>query len=337
MTEQQLNTLLTTPSQRLIDDIAKIKGDILILGAGGKMGPTLCLLAKNACKAAKIEKRIIAVSRFNDDLAVKLLKDNEIEVISCDMMKPGALDSLPDCENVIYMVGRKFGTNGQEYLTWAINAWLPSLVAQRYKSSNILAFSTGCVYSFEQIKTGGSLETDKLEPVGEYGMSCLARERMFEYGSKTYDTKVFLYRLSYAIDLRYGVLFDLANNIQNGEEISVATPAFNCIWQGDANEIAIRGLLHCESPVNIANVTGPETVGVRYAAEMLGRYLGKEPIFKGEEQDSAYIFNSQKSVQLFGYPTHGINDIIKMQADWILAGGRSLSAPTHFEERRGEF
>lgn len=336
-TEQWLDNLLATPSPALINDMAKIKGDIMILGAGGKMGPTLCLLVKNACKAANIQKRIIAVSRFSDAVASQLLKDNGIEIISADLMDEGILNTLPDCENIIYMAGRKFGTDGQEYLTWAMNAWLPSLVAQRYKNSNIVVFSSGNIYPFVPIHSGGCDESIKTIPAGEYAMSCLARERMFEYGSNTYGTKVFIYRLNYAVDLRYGVFHDIATNILNNEPISISTPVFNCIWQGDANEIAIRGLLHCTSPSNKVNVTGPETVSVKYIANKLGKLLGKEPVFSGEEDINALLSNTSKSIEIFGYPTYGINEMVEMQAKWILNGGRSLGKPTHFEERKGSF
>ena len=336
-TEQWLDDLLATPSPALIKDIAKIKGDIIILGAGGKMGPTLCLLAKNACKAANINKRIIAVSRFNDSVATELLKDNDIEIISADLMQEGILNTLPDCENVIYMTGRKFGTDGQEHLTWAMNAWLPSLVAQRYKNSNIAVFSSGNIYPFVPIYSGGCDENTKAAPVGEYAMSCLARERMFEYGSNAFGTNVFIYRLNYAIALRYGVLHDIATDIINNKPISISTSVFNCIWQGDANEIAIRALLHCTNPVNKVNVTGPETVNVKYAAQKLGTLLGKEPVFTGIEDVNALLSNTSKSIELFGYPTYGINEMVEMQAKWILNGGRSLGKPTHFEQRKGSF
>lgn len=336
-TEQWLDNLLATPSDALISDIKKIKGDIMVLGAGGKMGPTLCLLVKNACRAANVEKRVIAVSRFSDPIATQLLKDNDIEIISADLMQEGIMETLPDCENVIYMAGRKFGTDGQEYLTWAMNAWLPSLVAARFKKSNIVVFSSGNIYPFVPIHTGGCDEETKTIPVGEYAMSCLARERMFEYGSHTYGTNVFIYRLNYAVDLRYGVLHDISANILNGEPISVSTPVFNCIWQGDANEIAIRGLLHCASPANKVNVTGPEIVSVKYVADKLGKLLGKEPVCAGTEDVNALLSNASKAIELFGYPTYGIDQMIKMQANWILNGGRSLGKPTHFEERKGKF
>ena len=336
-TEERLDALMCEPSEALTADIKKIDGDILILGAGGKMGPTLCCLAKNACKKAGIDKRIIAVSRFTDEFAVKLLSAGGVEVIPCDLMKPNALDALPDVKNIIYMAGRKFGTDGQEHLTWAMNAWLPSLVAERYKNSNIVVFSSGNVYPFVPISSGGCAETAKTAPVGEYAMSCLARERVFEYAAHTYGTKIFTYRLNYAIDFRYGVLHDIARNIIDGNEVSVSTPVFNCIWHGDANAIAIRGLLHCESPANIVNVTGPETVSVRHIAQTLGELLGKQPKFSGTEQSDALISCADKCIELFGYPTVGISEMLKMQAEWIQSGGRSLGKPTHFEERKGSF
>ena len=336
-TEAILDKKLSTPSQKLIADIAAIEGDIMILGAGGKMGPSLCLLAKRAADSAGISKRIIAVSRFSDPIATKLLVDNEIETISMDMMEPGQVDTLPDCENIIYMAGRKFGTDGQEYLTWAMNAWLPSLVAEKFRNSRIVVFSSGNIYPIVPLATGGCTEEMRVVPAGEYAMSCLARERMFEYASKTYGTSTFVYRLNFAVDLRYGVLYDIASKILSGGAISVETPVFNCIWQGDANEIAIRALLHTTSPGNIVNVTGPEMVSVKYAANRLGALLGREPIFSGTEQSDAYISNAAKSAALFGYPTVGIETLIEWQAQWIQSGGRALGKATHFEQRKGSY
>jgi len=336
-TEEILDSKLSTPSAKLIEDMKKIEGDIIILGAGGKMGPTLSLLAKNAIEAAGTKQRVIAVSRFTDPIATKLLNDHGVETISIDLMEPGALNTLPDAKNIIYMAGRKFGTNGQEALTWAMNAWLPSLVAERYKKSRIVVFSSGNIYPMVPTYSGGASEKVTVVPVGEYAMSCLARERMFEYASNQYGTEVLLYRLNYAVDLRYGVLYDIASNIIAGNPISVSTPAFNCIWQGDANEICLRSLLHAGSPAAKLNVTGPETVSTRYAAIELGKLLGKEPIFEGEESNMAFLNNSAKAVDLFGYPAVGINTLIKWQAEWILSGGRSLGKATHFEERKGKF
>ena len=334
--EEALDEILTTPSEKLIEDMTRIKGDIIILGAGGKMGPSLALLAKKAAVAAGLEKRIVAVSRFSDQAAVKLLDDNGIETISSDLLASGAMARLPDAANIIYMAGRKFGTDGQEPLTWGMNAWLPVTVAERYKKSNIVVFSSGNIYPMAPVHSAATEETKPL-PIGEYGMSCLARERVFEYGSAVYGTPVFLYRLNYAVDLRYGVLYDIAVAIASDKPVPVNTAAFNCIWQGTANEMAIRALLHCGSPAVKMNITGPETVSVKYVAQKLGRLLGHTPIFEGEEKSMALLSNSSLAMETFGYPSQSIETLIRWQAEWLLDGGRSLGRPTHFEQREGSF
>ncbi|MEG1753028.1 MAG: NAD-dependent epimerase/dehydratase family protein [Christensenella sp.] len=336
-TEEKLNDLLTKPSTALIEDIKLIKGDIMILGAGGKMGPTLCLLAKKAIEKAGVDKRVIAVSRFTDAIATKLLTDNGIETIPCDLLDVDALRALPFAENVIYMAGRKFGTDGKEWETWAMNSTLPAFVADKFKKSNIVVFSSGNIYPLVPLASGGCTEAEKAGPIGEYAMSCLARERAFEYVANTFGTKVFIYRLNFAVDLRYGVLYDMAMKIMNGTPISVTTPVLNCIWQGSANEIALRGLLHTSSPVNIVNVTGPETVSVKKTACLLAEKLGKSAVFEGTEGNDAYINNAGKAIELFGYPEVSIKTLIDWQAQWILAGGRGLGKPTHFEERKGSY
>ncbi len=336
-TEEKLNELLTTPTAKLVEDVKKIKGDIMILGAGGKMGPTLCLLAKRAIKEAGIEKRVIAVSRFSDPIALELLHSNDIETISCDLLDHDSLEALPEVENVIYMAGRKFGTDGQEYLTWAMNSTLPAFVAYKFRKSNIVVFSSGNIYPIVPLASGGCTEEDKVGPIGEYPMSTLARERAFEYAAKQYGTKVFIYRLNFAVDLRYGVIFDCAKKIIDGEPISLTTPCFNFIWQGTANEIAIRGLLHANSPMTIMNVTGPETVSIRYLANKLGKYLGKTPLFEGEEQPNAYLNNASLAMETFGYPDVCAETLIRWQAEYILDGARTINKPTHFEERKGSY
>jgi nucleoside-diphosphate-sugar epimerase len=309
----------------------------MILGAGGKMGPTLALLAKKAVKAAGLSKRIIAVSRFTDPIAVKLMNENQIETISADLLEPGILNTLPDVENIIYMAGRKFGTNGQEAQTWAMNAWLPALVSERYKKSKIVVFSSGNIYPMVSVSSGGASEQTPPEPVGEYAMSCLARERMFEFGSQTYGTPVFLYRLNYAVDLRYGVLYDIAAQLLEGKPIKLSTPCFNCIWQGDANEMALRALLHTGNPAVKMNITGPETISIRYAAEKLGMLLSKTPVFEGDEAEIAYLSNSSLAMKTFGTPAVSVAELIEWQAEWISDGGRSIAKPTHFEERKGKY
>ncbi|MBQ2889619.1 MAG: NAD(P)-dependent oxidoreductase [Clostridia bacterium] len=320
-----------------MEDMKKIKGDIMILGAGGKMGPTLCVLAKNAAKKAGVDKRIIAVSRGSDEIATKLMKDNGIEVIAMDLLDKEKLYSLPEVENVIYMAGKKFGTNGNEWQTWAMNSVLPAFVADKFKKSNIVVFSSGNIYPIVPVNGGGCSEKDRPLPNGEYAMSCLARERSFEYAAQTFGTKVFIYRLNFAVDLRYGVLFDVANKIMKGEPISLSTPCFNFIWQGSANEIALRGLLHATAPACVMNVTGPETVSIKKAAIELGQYLGKEPVFEGEEGDDAYLNDASLAMETFGYPSVSAKTLTRWQAEYILDGGRTLDKPTHFEERKGKY
>ncbi len=336
-TEDKLNEMLTAPSVALIEDMKKIEGDIMILGAGGKMGPTLCVLAKNAVKAAGLDKRVIAVSRFTDPIATALLQERGVETISCDLLDTAQLRALPEVENVVYMAGRKFGTDGNEWQTWAMNATLPAFVAEKFQKSRIVVFSSGNIYPLVPVSGGGSRECDPVGPIGEYPMSCLARERAFEFAAHRYGTKVFIYRLNFAVDLRYGVLYDMADKILRGEPISLSTPALNCIWQGSANEIALRGLLHAESPAKVMNVTGPEILSIRETAEELGRYLGKEPIFAGEEGTDAYLNNASVALEAFGVPAVDAKALIRWQAEWILDGGRALGKPTHFEERKGSY
>jgi len=336
-TEEKLNALLTEPSDALVEDMKKISGDIMVLGAGGKMGPTLCVLANNAIKKAGVNKKVYAVSRGSDPIATELMKENGIEVIAMDLLDKEKLYSLPEVENVIYMAGRKFGTDGNEWQTWAMNSTLPAFVADKFKKSNIVVFSSGNIYPIIPISEGGCKESDRPGPNGEYAMSCLARERAFEYAANTFGTKVFIYRLNFAVDLRYGVLFDVADKIMKQEPISLSTPCFNFIWQGSANEIAIRGLLHATAPACVMNVTGPETVSIKKAAIELGEYLGKEPIFENECGTDAYLNDASLAMETFGYPAVSAKTLIRWQAQWLLDGGRTLGKPTHFEERKGSY
>jgi nucleoside-diphosphate-sugar epimerase len=267
-----------------------------------------------------------------------MLSANGVETVSADLLDMESLDRLPDAQNVIFMAGRKFGTDGgNEYLTWAMNATLPAFVAHRFKGANIVVFSSGNIYPIVPISQGGCTERDKVAPSGEYPMSVLARERAFEYASHKYGTKVFNYRLNFAVDLRYGVLYDCARKILEGTPISLETPVFNFIWQGTANEIAIRALLHTASPMRTMNVTGPETVSIKKAALKLGEYLGKEPIFAGEEGSSAFLSDSSLAMETFGYPDVCAETLIRWQAEYILSGSRTLDKPTHFEERGGSY
>lgn len=335
--EERLNQLLVEPSPGLIEDMKKIKGDIMILGAGGKMGPSLAVLAAKAARGAGVNKKIWAVSRFSDEVGRRFLEENGVTTISLDLMADGALEQLPDAANLIYMAGKKFGTNGNESETWKMNVSLPTLVTRRFSGGNIVVFSSGNIYPQVPICSGGCADWEKPVPVGEYAMSTLGRERVFEAASKDGKTKVLLYRLNYAVDLRYGVLYDLAQKVLKDEIIDLTSGNFNCVWQGYANEAAIRGLLHAESPAAVLNVTGPETVSVRYVAGEFGKLFGKEPKLTGAEEDKAYLNNAARCFELFGYPAVTLRQMIKWQAEWLLSGGRVLNIPTHFEEKGGSY
>lgn len=335
--EARLNERLATPSAELLQDMERLDGDLMILGAGGKVGPSLCLLARNAILASGGKKRIIAVSRFSNPDSARVLAESGIETVSLDLLAPDALRSLPDVENIVYLAGKKFDTVGNEAGTWASNGWLASRVAERYRRSRITVFSTGNVYPLVPVSSGGATEDTPPQPVGDYAMSCLARERMFEYAAQAYGTNVAIFRLNYAVDLRYGVLSDLAHDVVRGAPISLSTPCFNCIWQGYAAEVALRSLLYAESKVFRLNVTGPETASVRRTAERLGALLGREPVFAGPEGNNAYLADAGRMCGLFGYPDVTLATLIEWQAQWMEDGGRDLGKPTHFEEREGKY
>ncbi len=335
--EKTLDELLTTPSAALIEDIAKIKGDIMILGAGGKMGPSLCKLAANAVKAAGIKKNIIAVSRFGDAKAVQTLESAGVSVIKADLLDMDALSALPDVENIIYMPGKKFGTSNNEWETWAMNSTLPAFVANKYRNSRIVVFSSANIYPISPVVNGGCTEEDPVIPCGEYPMSCLARERAFEYVANRFGTKVFIYRLCFAVAMNYGVLCDIGTDILAGRPIRLGNGCVNFIWQGSANEYAIRSLLLADSPVVKMNISGPEVVSVRYIAERLGKELGIEPKFEGTPENDAYLVNTMKCTEAFGYPSLSAGQLIAMQAEWLKSGGEILGKPTHFETRNGKY
>lgn len=338
MTElEQLELELLKPSDRLIADMYHIKGDIILLGVGGKMGPSMAKLAKLAVDQAGIKKRIIGVSRFSDPSAREELEAAGIETIAADLLNEDDLAALPDADNIIYLAGTKFGTTGKEAFTWAMNAYLPGRVTERYKNSRIVAFSTGNVYPFTAVTSGGFSEDHPVAPVGEYGQSCLGRERIFQYFSEKNNTPTLIYRLNYAIDLRYGVLLEIAKSVNEGRAIDLTTGNVNVIWQGDANEIAIRSLLHCNTPAKILNVTGPETLSVKWLAEQFGLLMGKQPLFENEVQPTALLNNASEAHKLFGYPRVTIREMMEMTVSWLNGGGKIFNKPTHFQERKGQF
>ena len=336
-TIEELEEQLSRPTAADVSTMAELDGDILILGAGGKMGPSLALLARRSVDAAHSKKRIIAVSRFADKELRSQLSDQGIETISCDLLEPGALAQLPDAKNVIFMAARKFGTTGSEHLTWAMNTLLPGLVAERYRDSRIVAFSTGNVYPLNKVRNGGAVESDAVEARGEYAQSALGRERMFEYGSHTWGTEVTILRLNYSVELRYGVLIDVAQSVLERRPIDLRMGFVNVIWQRDANSYCLRSFQYCDSPPFVLNITGPEILSVRDVAEEFGRRFGIEPIFTFEESDTAVLSNSAKAHELLGCPTVSARELMEWVADWV--GGRKtlLNKPTHFATRDGKF
>ena len=336
-TETELDELLSRPTPGLIETMRRLDGDIVILGIAGKMGHSLGLAALRAIRAAGVQKRVIGVSRFSDPAAETRLRRDGVEIIRCDLLDPAAVVTLPQAKNVLFMAGRKFGTTGAEELTWAMNTVVPAYVAEHYAASRIVAFSTGCVYPLVPVGQGGCTEDDPAAPVGEYAQSCLGRERVFSYFSGKNGTPVCLLRLNYAIDLRYGVLHDLARRIWQGEPVSLNVAQFNLIWQGDANCQALQALEHTRCPAAILNITGPETVSVRQVAEELGRLLGKPVTFTGQPGVAAYLNCANRANALFGYPRVPLGRMLSWTAGWVRAGGPSLGKPTHFEVSTGVY
>lgn len=328
-----LDELLCRPSQALIDDLNKVDGDIMILGVAGKMGPTLAGLAK----AALPDRRIIGVARFSETSAKAWLEARGIETLSCDLLDEAAIRRLPKASNVIFMAGRKFGAEGDLSLTWAMNAHVPALVAQAFAGSRIVAFSTGCVYPFVPVSGKGADETVPPNPPGEYAQSCVGRERMFEYFSRKFKTPGRLFRLNYAIDMRYGVLHDIATKIVRDQPIDVSLGHVNFIWQGDASAQALRCLAYCDTPTSPINVSGPEILAVRDLAARLGARLGRKPIIVGKEEPTAWITDTSQAVSLFGRPIVDSEKLIDWTADWIARSMPSLGKPTKYEVRDGRY
>jgi hypothetical protein len=328
-----LDDFLCRPSQALIDDLQKVDGDIMILGVAGKMGPTLAGLAK----AALPHRRIIGVARFSDPGTKALLQARGIETIHCDLLDEAAIRTLPKTPNIVFMAGRKFGAEGDLSLTWAMNAHVPALVAQAFVDSRIVAFSTGCVYPFVPVNGTGANESVPPDPPGEYAQSCVGRERMFEYFSRKFDTPGRLFRLNYAIDMRYGVLHDIATRILGGEPIDVSLGHVNFIWQGDASAQALRCLAHCDTPTSPINVSGHEILSVRDLARRLGARLGPEPVIVGTEQPTAWLADTSQAVRLFGEPIVNTERLIAWTADWVARAMPSLGKPTKYEVRDGRY
>ncbi len=324
-------------SRRVVEDIKKIGGDILILGAGGKVGPSLAVTAARACKAAGVSKRVLAATLLDRTGTAEAMRAWGVEVLEADLSDPAQLAALPDCANIIFMAGRKFGTSDNQSLTWATNVLLPAKVCERFPDARFVVFSTGNIYGDASALSGGSCEGDEPNPDGEYGQTCLGRERVFEYYAEKNGTKSLLFRLNYAIEPRYGVLFDIAGAVYGGRPVSLGRGIYNCIWQGDVCEYALRSLLHTANPPAALNVTGTQCISTRWTAEAFGKIFGKEPIYTGEERPVGIYSNTTKLGGLLGMPLVPLDDMIRIQADWIASGGESISAPTHFEQVDGKY
>ena len=334
-TVEELDEVLTCPSEALIDFMKKLDGDLMVLGAGGKIGPSLTGMAKRAVDAAGVDKKVVAV----DVVPLPALAKLGVETLQCDMMDQAAVEKLPQVENIIYMVGRKFGSTGSDSLTWAINVVVAYHVARSFRKSRIAAFSTGCVYPVMHLNTGGATEETPPDPIGEYAMSCLGRERMFDiYAEQKEDPlRVAHIRLNYAVELRYGVLWDVATKVWTGEAVDVTTGFANVLWQGDVCDQILRSVELASAPATILNVTGPETFSIREVAHTFGRLMGKEATVTGEENGMGYLSNARKANALLGNPSVPLGRVIEWIAHWVKSGGEDLGKPTHFETQDGKY
>jgi len=333
----QLEDALSDPTPGVVETCGRLQGDVILLGVAGKMGPTLARMIQRASVEAGVERRVIGVSRFSDGDMEARLQTQGIETIRCDLLDEAQVAKLPDAPNVVYMPAMKFGATGQESLTWAMNTHLPSIACKRYRDSRIVAFSTGNVYGLTSVEEGGSVETDRPDSVGEYAMSCVGRERMFEHFSRTLEIPVSIIRLNYACEPRYGVLVDIAQKVWNNEPIDVSMGFFNIIWQGDANAMTIQSFDQAATPPWFINITGPERLSIRDTALQFGELLDRDVTLTGEETETALLSDSSRALKLFGEPRVGVDALMNWIADWIRRGGESLGKPTKFESRDGKF
>lgn len=337
LTVQQLEHELTTPSQDLIDFIRDLEGDIVVLGAGGKVGPSVAIMAARAVSEAAVDKQVFGVSRFSDQQARDSLESYGVSTVPADLTDDTALSGLPDAANVIYMAGNKFGTTGNEHFTWAMNSYLPGRIAQRYKTSRIVAFSTLLVYPMVDVTHGGSREHDAPAGYGEYAASCVGRERVFEHFALENDTPLLLFRLGYSIETRYGVLQEVAQAVRDGQPIDLSMGHASVIWQQDVAEYAIRSLGLASTPPRRLNITGPEIVSIRWLAERFAEKFGTQASFLGAESGNAYVLDGSSLQSEFGFPSTTVSQMIDRVAAWTAASAPTIGKPTKFQQRNGQF
>lgn len=337
-TNEELEEALSRPTAGVLETLRVLEGDVMVLGAGGKMGPTLSRMVRRAFDAlGQRDRRVIAVSRFSALSAAADLRQNGVETLACDLLDREAVQALPAVSNIIFMAGQKFGTSDSPELTWVMNTVVPAIVAERFAQSRMVVFSTGCVYPLMPVAGPGAAEDCALEPPGEYAGSCVGRERVFTHYAKQHGTRALLFRLCYAIDLRYGVLCDVATKVARGLPVDVTMGFAHVIWQGDANARAIQCLAHAASPPVALNVTGLERVSIRSLAQRFGLLMGRKPVINGSEGDRAWLWDAARSYDLFGPPTVSLDEMIEATAHWVKQGGATLEKPTHFETTDGRF
>ncbi len=335
--QSEVDLFLSEPSEEVIEALRGVSGDILVLGAGGKMGLHVALMLERAIRSLGKSNRISAVSRFSSPHRQAEFREHGIPTVSCDLSRVEEVDRLPECEALFYLAGVKFGTSSNPEELHRTNVSAPNLVAVRFRAARVVAFSTGCVYPFVSVESGGSWETDLPQPIGDYAESCLHREEQFSKTSQEYGTRCSIIRLNYSVEFRYGVLVDIAEKVMRREAVDLSMGFVNVIWQNDAIAQVIGSLEYADSPPFIVNVAGAETLSVRELAAKFGKILGREPIYTGEEADTAWLSNATRSHNLFGPPKVGIEEMIDWTAKWLLEGGQVWGKPTHFERRDGRY
>lgn len=335
--EKALDRFLAQPPECALQAVREMRGPVLVLGAGGKMGLHLAMMLRNALDANGMANPVLAVSRFSDAAARARFEEEGVETLAADLSDPEALAKLPDAEQAYFLAGVKFGTSDKPELLQKFNVEMPRQVAERYRQSRIVALSTGCVYPYVPVESDGATEKTPPAPVGAYAESCLGREQSFEAVSREHGTPCVLIRLNYAVEPRYGVLVDIAAKVRSGEPISLCMGHFNCIWQGDAIGHIIASIDYAGTPARPLNVTRPETLRTRELAEAFGRAFAKEPVFEGEEETTAWLNDARLACGRYGMPGTSVEEMIERVAAWQQASGRLLGKPTKFEVRSGKY